>query len=117
MDIAPLGGACPHVLVGASQQHSWAYVEPLQSHAAEHLQVPMLRMVADARSRGEVTTVHTNQEPGLLALEETLLTAGLSTTQGYDPQFNGLADQTVGQLCKMARATLAHHEHFVATSP
>ena len=62
--------------------------------------------------------MRSDQEPGLLALEETLRTAGLklSTTQGYDPQPNGLAEQTVGKLCRMARAALAHYEDSVATS-
>ena len=106
MDIVSLGSAGPHVLVGATQQPGWAYAEPLQSRAAGHLHAPVLRMVADARSRGEVTAVHTDREAGLLALEGTLLGVGvkLSTTQGRDPQANGLAEQMAGQLCRMARA-------------
>ena len=76
-------------------------------------------MVAEARSRGEVTIVHSDQEPGLLAIEGKLLAVGLrlSTTQGHDPQSNGLAEQTAGQLCRMARAALAHYSVTVAAAP
>ena len=66
-------------------------------------------MVAEARSRGSVSTVHADREKGFGALEGDLLALGirLSVTQGSDPQANGLAEQTVGQLSRMARGVLA----------
>ena len=118
VDITSLGSAGPHVLVGATQQPGWAYAEPLRSRAAEDLRAPLLRMLADARRRGEVATVHSDKEAGVLALEEDLLRVGakLSYTQGRDPQANGLAEQTVGQLCRMARAALASYDDAVAAA-
>ena len=76
----------------------------------------MLRMVLAARERGEVRAVHADRELGLAALEADLLGVGvaLRTTQGRGPQSNGMAEQAVGQLGRMARAALGHYQQDTA---
>ena len=115
-DLVSLSSAGPHMLVGATQQPGWTYAEPVRSRAAACLRDPLLRMLLDAKRRGEVHTIHSDREAGLEALEGMLLAQGvkLSTTQGRDPQANGLAEQAVGQLCRMARAVLADYKPDVA---
>ena len=109
VDVAALSGAEPHVLVGATQQPGWTYAEPTQGKAAWQLRDPLLRMVAAARARGHVTTVHADREAGVGALEPALLALGvtLTTTQGRHPQASGLAEQAVGQFARMARSVHA----------
>ena len=116
VDLVSLSVSGPHVLVGATQQPGWAYAEPVRSRAASCMREPLLRMVIEAKRRGVVTSVHSDREAGLEALEGVLLAQGVSlaTTQGRDPQANGLAEHTVGQLCRMARAVLAHYDQGVA---
>ena len=118
VDIAALGGAGPYVLVGATQQPGWVYAEPTHGKAAWQLREPLLRMVAAARARGHVATVHADNDAGLVALEPSLLALGvtLTTTQGRDPQANGLAEQAVGQLSRMARAVLAEYSAGTAAA-
>ena len=80
------------------------------------MRAPLLRMVLAARSRGEIVVVHSDKEAGVEALEPDLLKLGvtLRTTQGRDPQANGLAEQAVGQLARMARAAVAPYSKKVA---
>ena len=118
VDLVSLDATGPIMLVGATQQPGWTYAEPVRSRAAESLREPLLRMVLEAKRRGDVLTIHSDREAGLEALEGMLLAQGVSltTTQGRDPQANGLAEQAVGQLCRMARAVLAHYGGDVARS-
>ena len=111
VDIAALSGTGPYVLVGATQAPGYTYAEPARSRAANDLRAPLLRMVLAARERGEVRAVHVDREHGAAALESDLLGIGvaLRTTQGRDPQPNGMAEQAVGQLGRMARAVLGHY--------
>ena len=110
VDLAALGNSGPRVLVGATQRPGWTYAEPVRGKSADQLRAPLLRMVQDAMQRGTVTTLHADREAGIESLETELLALGvrLSLTQGRDPQANGLAEQAVGALSRMARAALAH---------
>ena len=111
VDILSMGTAGPHMLVGATQLPGWVYAEPVRGKSAADLRAPVLRMLLSARGRGDVHTVHADKEGGIAALEPHLLGVGvrMSTTQGHDPQGNGLAEQAVGQLSRMARAVLAEY--------
>ena len=116
VDLVSLTTSGPHVLVGATQQPGWAYAEPVRTRSAAGLRDPLLRMVLAAKTRGVVLSVHSDRESGLEALEGALLGLGvsLSTTQGRDPQANGMAEQAAGQLSRMSRAALAHYSPAVA---
>ena len=109
IDIAPISTNGPSVLVGATQQPGWTYAEPIRGRSAECLRAPLLRILAQAMERGNVSAVRADREKGFGALEDELLALGiqLSVTQGSDPQANGLAEQAVGQLARMARGVLA----------
>ena len=115
VDLASLGTGGPYVLVGCVQVPGQAYVEQIRSKSAQDLRGPLLRMILSAKERGDVRHVRADQELGLMALEEALLSAGckLSLTQGRDPQSNGAAENLVGRLCGMARAVLGHYKDVV----
>ena len=68
----------------------------------------MLRIMADARMRGDVVAVRAGRESGVVDVEEALLSlvVRLTLTQGRDPLANGLAEHAVGLICRMARAAL-----------
>ena len=116
VDIVSLSQQGPHVLVRATQAPGRTYAQPLRSRAANDLRSPVLKMILDARERGEVTAVHADREAGLAALEGELLkmSVRLTVTQGQDPQANGTAENAVGRLCRMARAVLHHYDDGVA---
>ena len=116
VDVAALSQGGPYVLVGATQAPGYTYAERLPGRSAKCLVGPLLRMLAAARRRGEVHTIHADREGGLQAVEQQLLGVGckLSCTQGYDPQANGLAEATVGILSRMARAVLYEYPASVA---
>ena len=118
VDIASLTVSGPHVLVGATQMPGFTYAEAVRSRAAVDLRAPLLRMILEARSRGTVGTVRSGREDGLFALEGDLLSVGarLSSTQGNDPQANGIAEQAVGQLSRTSRAILGHYPEAVAAA-
>ena len=118
IDIASVGVGGPSVLVGATQQPGWTYAEPVKARSAECLRAPLLRMISSARARGTISVVHADREGGFGALENELLALGirLSVTQGSDPQANGLAEQEVGQLSRMARGVLATYPATVQES-
>ena len=71
-----------------------------------------------ARARGIITDVHADREGCFGALENKLLALGirLSVTQGSYPQVNGLAEQAVGGLSRMARGVLATYRTAVQAS-
>ena len=108
VDLASLGMSGPHVLVGATQLPGWQYAEPVRSKSAADLRAPLLHMVQDAKTRGVVSAVHADKETGLRAPETDLLGVGVALwgAKGGDPQANGLAEATVGQLARMAREVL-----------
>ena len=116
VDLASVSPQGPHVMVGATQSPGYTYAQPLRSRAARDLRDPLFKIILAARQRGEVAVVHTDQEPGMLALEGELLGLGvrLSTTQGGDPQANGCAENAVGRLSRMARAVLHGYDEGVA---
>ena len=69
VDLAMLGPAGPHVLVGATQLPGWTYAEPVKGKSADSMHAPLLRMIQNAKQRGEVTTVQADREAGIGALE------------------------------------------------
>ena len=77
-----------------------------------------MRMVLRARRRCEVTRVHSDREGAILNIEKDLLGIGclVSTTQGSDPQSNGIAEAIGGKLARMARAMVGHYKGNVAAA-
>ena len=99
------------MLVGATQRPGHTYAQMLSNRSAAGVETALAQMPLEARQRGEVHTAHSDKEAGLQAAEGALLNVGarMHTTQGYDPQSNGVAENAIGRLSRMARAVL--HEY------
>ena len=88
------------MLVGGTQVPEQSFAEPVKSKSTNDIQDALLRMVLAARRKGVVNRVHCERELGILAIESALLKIGcaVSTTQGHDPQANGVAENLIGRV-------------------